>query len=137
MTASSPQGCSLREFLLEINEARQADGEEKRVNKEDNDLKLMGEVKTAMHDMADMIVNHLSDQLGLEERVTMLNADQRRIFDTVQSHLVHQKQHETGECQCDDLKPLWMFISGVGGTGKSFLIEAIKLLVRKICHPRK
>ena len=25
-----------------------------------------------------------------------------------------------------------MFISGVGGTGKSFLIEAIKLLVRKI-----
>ena len=25
-----------------------------------------------------------------------------------------------------------MFISGMGGTGKSFLIEAIKLLVRKI-----
>ena len=43
---------------------------------------------------------------------------------------MHQKQHETSEC--DYLKPLWMFISGVGGTGKSFLIEAIKLLVRKI-----
>ena len=118
--------------IKEINEARQADGEEKWVNKEDNDLKLMGEAKTAMHDMADMIVNHSSDQLGLEERVTMLNADQRHIFDTMQSHLVHQKQHETSECQCDDLKPLRMFISGVGGTGKSFLIEAIKLLVRKI-----
>ena len=36
-----------------------------------------------------------------------------------------------GECNCD-LKPLRMFISGVGGTGKSFLIEALKLLVGKI-----
>ena len=118
--------------ITEINKARQADGEEKRVNKEDNDPQLMGEAKTAMHDMLDMIVSHSSDQLGLEERVTMLNADQRRIFDTIQSHLLHQKQHETSECQCDKLKPLRLFISGVGGTGKSFLIEAIKLLVGKI-----
>ena len=118
--------------IKEINEARQADVEEKRVNKEDNDPQLMGEAKTAMHDMVDMIVKHSSDQLGLEERVTMLNADQRRIFDTLQSHLMHQKRHETSECQCDNLKPLIMFISGVGGTGKSFLIEAIKLLVGKI-----
>ena len=77
--------------IKEINEARQADGEEKRNNKVDNDPQLMGEAKTAMHDMADMIVNYSSDQLGLEERVTMLNADQRRIFDTVQTHLMHQK----------------------------------------------
>ena len=60
--------------ITDINKARQADGEEKRVNKEDNDPQLMGEAKTAMHDMLDMIVNHSSDQLGLEERVTMLNA---------------------------------------------------------------
>ena len=59
----------------------------------------------------------------------MLNVDQRCIFDML---LTHQKQHESSECQCDDLKPLRMFISGVGGTGKSFLIEAIKLLVRTI-----
>ena len=51
------------------------------------------------------------------------------VYLTQCSHPVHQKQHETSECQCDDLKPLQMFISG---TGKSFLIEAIKLLVRKI-----
>ena len=44
--------------IKEINEARQADGEEKRFNKEDNDLKLIGK---AMHDRADMIVNHSSD----------------------------------------------------------------------------
>ena len=35
----------------------------------------MGEGKTAMYDMADMIVNHSSDQLGLGEKVIMLNAD--------------------------------------------------------------
>ena len=92
----------------------------------------MGEAKTAMHDMADMLVNHsTSDQLSFEERIVMLNADQKHIFDTVGSHLQHQKLHETSECQCD-FKPLRMFIGGVGGTGKSFLIEAIKLLVGKI-----
>ena len=116
--------------MTEINEVRKADGEEKRVNKEDDDPQLMGEAKTAMHDMADMLVKHYtSDQLSFEDTIAM--ADQKRIFDTVDSHNQHQKQHETGECQCD-FKPLRMFVSGVGGTGKSFLIEAIKLLVGKI-----
>ena len=59
----------------------------------------------------------------------MLNADQRHIFDTIQSHLM---QHKTGDCQYGSLKPLRLFINGVGGTGKSLLIEAIKLLVGKI-----
>ena len=49
-----------------INKARQADGEEMPVNRGDNDLQLIGEAKTAMHDMVDMIVNHSSDQLSLE-----------------------------------------------------------------------
>ena len=61
----------------------------------------------------------------------MLNADQRRIFDGVKSHLLHQQQHEANECHCN-FKPLRMFVSGVGGTGKSFLIEAIKALVASI-----
>lgn len=59
----------------------------------------------------------------------MLNADQTRVFKNVESHLLHQKQHEDKKCQCDDIKPLRMFVSGVGGTGKSFLIEAIKAFV--------
>ena len=37
----------------------------------------------------------------------------------MKSHLVHQVNHENGEC---DLKPLTMFVSGVG---KSFLIEKL------------
>ena len=36
----------------------------------------------------------------------------------------------------DTIKPLRMFISGVGGTVKSFLIEAIKCLVDDIWHPK-
>ena len=61
----------------------------------------------------------------------MLNADQKCMFDSVKDHLLHHQHHETNECRCD-LKPLRMFVSGVGGTGKSFLIEAIKALVTSI-----
>ncbi len=53
------------------------------------------------------------DNLTLEDRVCMLNADQWRIYDSVKEHLLHTVQHEGNECQCD-LKPLWMFVSGVG-----------------------
>ena len=42
----------------------------------------------------------------------MLNADQKR---NMMAHLVHKKRHEDGECSCD-LKPLRMFVSGLGGT---------------------
>ena len=30
-------------------------------------------------------------------------------------HLEHQLQHEIGGCKCTDMKPLHMFVSGVGG----------------------
>ena len=55
----------------------------------------------------------------------MLNDDQRRVFDTVKGHLLHQKCHEQRECSCD-IKPVRMFVSGVG---KSFLIEALVISV--------
>ena len=116
--------------IKKINEARLANGKEEKVSKEDDDPQLMGEAKTAMNDMFDMNVNSC-DELSLEDRVAMLNANQGRIFDAVKSHLLHQQQHEANECQCD-FEPLRMFVSGVGGTGKSFLIEAIKALVGSI-----
>ena len=114
--------------ILKINEARQADGVEEKVNKEDDDPQLMGEAKTAMKEVVEM---NNSDTLTLEDRITMLNDDQRRIFNQIKNHLFHQKQHEDNECQCE-FKPLRMFVSGVGGTGKSFLIETTKALVNNI-----
>ena len=62
----------------------------------------------------------------------MLNEDQRRIFELVVDHLKHQSRHERNDCKCRDIKPLHMFVSGVGGTGKSFLIETIRNLVKEI-----
>jgi hypothetical protein len=110
-----------------INDARQANMEEEKKPEEDNEPQLLGEARTAMTEALDMNASS-SDQLTLEERVSMLNQDQRRVFDNVKAHLLHQKSHEANECSCD-LKPLRMFVSGVGGTGKSFLIEAIRALV--------
>ena len=63
----------------------------------------------------------------------MLNDDQRRIFENIKAHLHHQQRHEANECLCD-FKPLWMFIGGVGDTGRSFLIETIKALVNSLWH---
>ena len=69
-----------------------------------------------------------SSDLTLEMRVAMLNSDKSRIFDNVKSHLLHQKRHDEGKYKCD-FKPLRIFVSCIGGTGKSFLIEAIKTFV--------
>ena len=116
--------------IKKINEARQTDGIEEKINKEDDDPQLLGEAKTAMKEVVEINANN-SDTLTLEDRITMLNDDQRRIFDKMKYHLLHQKQHKGNECQCE-FKPLQMFVSGVGGTGKSFLIQTIKALVNKI-----
>ena len=62
----------------------------------------------------------------------MLNPDQLRIFTKVRDHVMHQYEHEHDNCNCNEFKPLHMFFSGVGGTGKSFLIETIRSLVVKI-----
>ena len=112
--------------VKKINDARQKEGQEEKVE-EDDDPQLIGEANTAMTDVLTMNINS-SDKLSVEERVALLNDDQRRVFDTVKGHLLHQKCHEQNECFCD-IKPVRMFVSGVGGTGKSFLIEAIKALV--------
>ena len=52
----------------------------------------------------------------------MLNVDQKRIYEKVKIHLLHLLSYESGECSCD-CKRLRMFVSGVGGTGKSFLMH--------------
>ena len=113
--------------IKKINDARQTGEEQEMVSKEYDDPQLVGEAKNAMNDVFDMNVNS-DDDLSLEDRINMLNTDQRRVFDKIHKHLLHQQQHEANQCSCE-LKPLHMFLSGVAGTGKSFLIETIKALI--------
>ena len=122
---------ALQATVKKIDEAREADVEDEQPEyEEDDDPQVEGEAKAAMQDVVDMHDN-AADTITLEERVDMLNADQRRVFEKVKSHFLHQQLHEGNKCQCN-LEPLRMFVSGVGGTGKSFLIETIKALVDQL-----
>ena len=119
--------------IRKINDARQQEGKEEKLNKEDDEPQLFGEAKAAMEELFEM--GKISkDDLTLNERVAMLNSDQRRVFENVKNHLFHEKAHEDDVCTCSNLKPLCMFLSGVGGTGKSFLdlIQTIKMLMNDL-----
>uniref|UniRef100_A0A914WZ63 ATP-dependent DNA helicase n=1 Tax=Plectus sambesii TaxID=2011161 RepID=A0A914WZ63_9BILA len=66
------------------------------------------------------------DGADLDARIGKLNLVQRQIFDDIVDQIVHQERHKINECICDNLKPpIFHFISGLAGTGKSYLIECI------------
>ena len=98
----------------------------------DEGLQVVGQATDAMQDLRDMMDACVNPVLALSDRINMLNVDQRRVFDKISAHLNHQKLHESKQCSCADYKPFLMFVSGVGGTGKSFLIEAIKAQVAEM-----
>ena len=115
-----------------INEAREqnnvtSDDKDKEDDMEENGPQFQGEPKPDLSD-ATSLITPPPDKLDLQTRVDMLNADQRKVFDTLRDQFLHQKKHEDGQCQCE-IKPLPMFVSGVGGTGKSFLINVLRDLV--------
>uniref|UniRef100_A0A1X7TST4 ATP-dependent DNA helicase n=1 Tax=Amphimedon queenslandica TaxID=400682 RepID=A0A1X7TST4_AMPQE len=120
-----------REKLKDIQDARAANREEEN-DVEDEDPQLMGQIKDAMN-VRDM---DTGSSLTLQERESMPNLDQKRIVDHAKAHLLRQIEYEKKSKQekeqSESVKPLHMFISGVGGTGKSFLIEAIKALVKSL-----
>ena len=86
---------------------------------------------SVMNDVLDLHQNNESDGPTQEELVQSLNTDQARVYEHVKSHLEHQLTQKK-QCSCTDLKPLHMFVSGVGGTGKSFLIKTVCALVTKM-----
>ena len=45
----------------------------------------------------------------------------------ITSHLFHDLNHKNG---ISNPKPMHMFVSGMGGTGKSFLIQALRAFVK-------
>ena len=108
-----------------IDEARKELDANKNDDDEEGGLQIKGNVKSDYENV--LKLDPYPDPIDLNARVSMLNADQRRVYDTITSHLLHLQRHENRECECE-LKPLNMFVSGVGGTGKSFLIQAIRHL---------
>ena len=113
--------------VKKINEAREEEGVV--VPPAEEDAYFGGEAKAAMEDVFNL--NEVNAET-VEERVAKLNTDQLRIFNDINDHLCHQKLHENGKCSCTKLKPLCKFISGVGGTGKSFLIHTIRVKVNEL-----
>ena len=86
---------------------------------------IVGEAKSAVDDLQDL-QQKPETKISLSDRIAMLNANQSRVFHRVSNHLNHQYHHETVACKCKDCYPLHVFVSGVDGTGKSFLFEAIR-----------
>eukprot|EP00731_Ephydatia_muelleri_P019066 Em0011g1106a len=119
--------------VKKINEAREEEGVV--VPPAEEDAYFGGEAKAAMEDVFNL--NEVNAAETVEERVAKLNADQLRIFNDINDHLCHQKLHENGKCSCTKLKPLCKFISGVGGTGKSFLIHTIRAKVNEFWNDNK
>ena len=118
--------------VKKINEAREEEGVAAPPAEED--AFFYGEAKAAMEDVFHL--NELHTET-VEDRVAKLNADQLRIFTNINDHLCHQQLHENGKCSCTKHKPLCMFISGVGGTGKSFLIHTIRGKVNELWKDNK
>ena len=73
-----------------------------------------------MHNVANLQENSEGGP-SLDDLVSSLNVDQTKIFGQVKKPL--GVMHESGTCKCTVSKPMHMFISGVGGTGKSFLMK--------------
>lgn len=76
------------------------------------------------------------DQNVLDEQIAKLNSDQKRVFDNV----IEKIETYIKEMKSDDpsqnkrrlpKEPLRQFVSGVGGTGKSFLINVIRLYIKE------
>ena len=62
--------------VRKINEARQAEGPEEKVSKDDDDPQLIGDANTAMNGVLDINASSFSE-LSLDNRVALLNGDQR------------------------------------------------------------
>ena len=74
-----------RTTVKEINKAREELGKQEPVV-DDDGPQVLGEATTAMKDVVEMCMK-VDDSLPYEKRVSMLNADQRRVFDGVSDYL--------------------------------------------------
>ncbi|XP_025267781.1 ATP-dependent DNA helicase PIF1-like [Camponotus floridanus] len=76
------------------------------------------EIEGAMKDFKD--IGNKFDEVNVEEMIMQLNIDQKRIFDTITNGIFDENS--------DVFR---LYVSGEGGTGKSFLIKAIRFWIKK------
>ena len=84
-----------------------------------------GEAKDALEDVF-LKNEQVPIEATLQSCIAKLNSDQFRVFSNVVDLMKHFKKQEDSACSCGQLHLLQMFLSGVGGTGKSFLIHTIQ-----------
>ena len=103
------EGNSRRKKNIGVGEAEEAELK----NRDDDKPQLLGEIMDAVNDIADM--NNNMPNFTLDQRVAMLNNDQKRIYDKIKQHLTKQKQQEDlssdNDVKIDDIQPLRMFVS--------------------------
>ena len=90
-----------------IDEARKELEDGNKNDEEDDDgggLQIKGDLKSDYEHILQL--DPYPDPIDLEARVSMLNADQRRVYDKITSHLLHLQKHEKQECACTELKPI-------------------------------
>ena len=81
-------------------------------------------VTEAMNDFEDLMVH--VDPATIDDMIEKLNSDQTRIFDKVKT--IIKSQQTVGSS--GDAEILRLFVSGCGGTGKSYLIKTIRAWVQ-------
>ena len=89
-------------------------------NNQSNDATefLAFEAGNAMQEFRDVLDK--TDEINIDDLISGLNDDQKRVFDTITNTIN------------SDSKYLRHYVSGEGGTGKSYLIKTIKCWVKKI-----
>ena len=90
---------------------------------ESNDATALDQVMNDFEEINN--VGDISTEEQLSALVETLNPEQREIYDKITNAIAHSIDHAFETCKCPSYKPLYLYVSGFGGTGKSYLIKAI------------
>ncbi|KAL5271400.1 hypothetical protein ACHWQZ_G001890 [Mnemiopsis leidyi] len=72
--------------------------------------------------------SEIQTENDLRAFVKTLNKDQMRVYNRITQHIEHMFDHDNDMCDEENCvsKPLFLYVSGFGGTGKSYLIKALR-----------
>ncbi|XP_073990954.1 uncharacterized protein [Rhodnius prolixus] len=93
---------------------------------EDNIIREVQDADVAMLEVCAAMYTNIDDR----DSKFNLNEDQSRIFNKISKTLIDQSQKK-----CNS--QIKLFVSGVGGTGKSYLLKALKVWINNTFPPKK